>query len=149
MIEPVSYDELYEKFHELYIAVIGHIICNITITKKDGTAVNEETLQRVQECCLAAFDELNTARHQHALSKFKLVNLEPHISSLAVLAHTLSSVDDGELLPAIQKKYKDKLSEEEFNILGGLCNSVSDHLSGLLSLSCKFLVATHDINLGD
>ena len=63
MIESVSSKELYEKFHEFYIAVIKHIICSITLTRDDGAAVDVEMLHRAQECCLEAFDELNYCVH--------------------------------------------------------------------------------------
>ena len=68
-------------------------------------------------------------------------------SVLAVLTYTISSMGEDELLSIIQDKYKAKLPEEEFNMLGALFDSVSEQLYGILSLSCKFLVATHDIEL--
>ena len=143
MIEPVSCNELYEKFHELYITIIRHIICRITLTNADGTDVDPEMLRRVQECCLAAFDELNYVMYQRALRK------EPNTerSPLAVLTYTITSVDSDELIPVIQGKYGAELTEEERNMLGGLCNKVDEQLYGLLALSCKFLVTTGDINL--
>ena len=141
MIESTS-KELYEKFHEFYIAVIKHIICKITLTRDDGVAVDTETLHRVQEYCLAAFDDLNYCLYQRALDK-----MSSERSPLAVLTYTLSSIDDDELIPVIQEKYKNKLSEEEFHMLGALFDTVSEQLSGFLSSSCKFLVSTHDIDL--
>ena len=143
MIESVSCNELYEKFHELYIAVIKHIISKITLSRTDGVTIDEETLHHVQECCLAAFDELNRAKYEDALNNTPYAER----SVLALLTYTLSNVDDSELLPVIQEKYKAKLTEEEFNMLGGLFNSVSEQLYGILSLSCKFLVSTHGIKI--
>lgn len=142
MIEPVSCNELYEKFHELYITIIRHIICRITLTNADGTDVDPEMLRRVQECCLAAFEELNYVMYQRALSKE-----DPERCPLAVLTYTLTSVDSDELIPVIEGKYSAELTEEERNMLGGLCNKVDEQLYGLLSLSYKFLVQTGDINL--
>lgn len=142
MVEPVSCNELYEKFHELYLAIIKHIIFRITLTKKDGTAVDPEMLRRVQECCYAAYDELNYCMYQRALNK-----MPAERSPLAVLTYTLSSVEDGELIPVIQEKYSAELTEDERNLLGALLNAVDEQLHGLLSLSYKFLVSTGDINL--
>lgn len=142
MIEPVSCNELYEKFHELYLAIIRHIIFRVTLTKKDGTAVDPEMLRRVQECCYAAYDELNYCMYQRALNK-----MPAERSPLAVLTYTLSSVEDGELIPAIYEKYSAELTEDERNLLGALLNGVDENLYGLLSLSYKFLVSTGDINL--
>ena len=142
MIESVSSKELYDKFHEFYIAVIKHIICSITLTRDDGAAVDVEMLHRAQECCLAAFDELNYCMYYRALDK-----VSSERSPLAVLTYTLSSIDDDELIPVIQEKYKNMLSEEEFHMLGALFDTVSEQLSGFLSSSCKFLVSTHDIDL--
>ena len=146
MIESVSCNELYEKFHELYIAVIKHIICKIKLTSTDGTVVDAETLHRVQEYCLDAFDELNRAKYEEYQDELKNPP-DAELSVLAVLTYTLSSVDDSELIPVIQEKYKAKLTEEEFNMLDALFDSVSEQLYRILSLSCKFLVATHDIEL--
>lgn len=143
MIEPVSCNELYEKFHELYLAIIRHIICRVTLTKKDGTAVDTEMLHRVQECCLAAYNELNYCMYQRALNK----EPNPERSPLAVLTYTLSSAEDGELIPAIYEKYSAELTKDERNLLGALLNGVDEQLYGLLSLSYKFLVSTGDINL--
>ena len=140
MIDSVSSKELYDKFHEFYIAVIKHIICSITLTRDDGAAVDMEMLHRAQECCLEAFDELNYCRYVRAQDKCDS-------SPLAILSYTLSSIDDDELIPVIQEKYKNKLSEEEFHMLGALFDTVSEQLSGFLSSSCKFLVSTNDINL--
>lgn len=142
MIEPVSCNELYEKFHELYLAIIRHIICRVTLTKKDGTAVDPEMLHRVQERCYAAYDELNYCMYRRALNK-----MPAERSPLAVLTYTLSSVEDGELIPVIQEKYSTELTEDERNLLGALLNAVDEQLHGLLSLSYKFLVSTGDINL--
>lgn len=142
MIEGVSCNELYEKFHELYVMIIRHIIFRVTLTKKDGTAVDPERLHRVQECCLAAFDELNYVMYRRALNK-----LPAGQSPLAVLTYTLSSVDSDELIPVIEKKYGAELTAEERNMLGGLCNKVDEQLYGLLALSYKFLVSTGDIDL--
>ena len=145
MIESVSSTELYEKFHEFYIAVIKHIISSITLTRDDGAAVDIEMLHRAQECCLEAFDELNLSKYQDAL------NSTPYAerSVLAVLTYTLSSIGDNELLPVIQEKYKNKLTEDEFHMLGALFDTVSAQLYGILSSSCKFLVSTNDIHLGN
>lgn len=66
MIDSVSNKELYDKFHEFYIAVIKHIICSITLTRDDGAAVDVKMLHRAQECCLAAFDDLNRAKYEDA-----------------------------------------------------------------------------------
>lgn len=143
MIEPVSCNELYEKFHELYITIIRHIICRITLTNADGTDVDPEMLRRVQECCLAEFDELNHVMYQRALRK----EPNPERSPLAVLTYTLTSVDSDELIPVIHGKYGAELTEEEGNMLGGLCNKVDEQLYGLLALSYKFLVTTGAINL--
>ena len=142
MIESISSKELYDKFHEFYIAVIKHIICSITLTRDDGAAVDVEMLHRAQECCLAAFDELNYCLYVRALDR-----MSSERSPLAVLTYTLSSIDDDELIPVIQEKYKNKLNEEEFHMLGALFDTVSEQLSGFLSSSCKFLVSTNDINL--
>lgn len=142
MIEPVSCNELYEKFHELYLAIIRHIICRVTLTKKDGTSVDPEMLRRVQECCYAAYDELNYCMYVRALDK-----MPAERSPLAVLTYTLSSAEDGELIPAIYEKYSAELTEDERNLLGALLNGVDEQLYGLLSLSYKFLVSTGDINL--
>ena len=142
MIESVSSKELYDKFHEFYIAVIKHIICSIRLSRDDGAAVDEEMLHHAQECCLAAFDELNYCMYYRALDR-----MSSERSPLAVLTYTLSSIDDDELIPVIQEKYKNKLSEEEFHMLGALFDTVSEQLSGFLSSSCKFLVSTNDINL--
>lgn len=90
MIESVSCDELYEKFHELYIAVIKHIISKITLSRTDGVVVDAETLHHVQECCLAAFDELNHAKYEDALNNTPYAER----SILAVLTYTISSKDD-------------------------------------------------------
>ena len=146
MIESVSCNELYEKFHELYIAVIKHIICNITLTRTDGAVIDAETLHRVQEYCLDAFDELNRAKYEEYQDALKNPP-DAERSVLAVLTYTISSMGEDELLSIIQDKYKAKLPEEEFNMLGALFDSVSEQLYGILSLSCKFLVATHDIEL--
>jgi len=146
MIESVSCNELYEKFHELYIAVIKHIIGKIKLTSTDGTVVDAETLHRVQEYCLDVFDELNRAKYEEYQDALKNPP-DAELSVPAVLTYTLSSVDDSELIPVIQEKYKAKLPEEEFNMLGALFDSVSEQLYRILSLSCKFLVATHDIEL--
>jgi hypothetical protein len=143
MIESVSCNELYEKFHELYIAVIKHIISKITLSRTDGVTVDEETLHHVQECCLAAFDELNRAKYEDALNNTPYAER----SVLAVLTYTISSKDDDKFLPFIQETYKAVLPGEEYNMLGELFEIVSEQLYGLLSLSCKFLVATHDIEL--
>lgn len=143
MVEPVSCNELYEKFHELYLMIIRHIICRVTLTKKDGTAVDPEMLRRVQECCYAAYNELNYCMYQRALNK----EPNPERSPLAVLTYTLTSVEDGELIPAIYEKYSAELTEDERNLLGALLNGVDENLYGLLSLSYKFLVSTGDINL--
>lgn len=143
MIEPISGKELYDKFHELYVALIKHIVINISVTKNDGTAVDTEMLHRVQECCVDMFDELNLSKYQDALD-----NIPYHeFSTLAVLTYTISSIGDDELLPTIKERYKDKLSEEEFEILNELFDSVSGYLSNALSLSCKFLMSTNDLNL--
>ena len=143
MIESVSCNELYEKFHELYIAVIKHIICSIKVDRDDGVAVDVEMLHRVQEHCLAAFDELNRAKYEDALNNIPYAEQ----SVLALLTYTISSKDDDKFLPFIQEKYKAKLTEEEFYMLGALFDSVCHRLYGILSSSCKFLVATHDIEL--
>lgn len=142
MVEPVSCNELYEKFHELYVMIIRHIIFRVTLTKKDGTAVDPEMLHRAQERCYAAYDELNYCMYQRALNK-----MPAERSPLAVLTYTLSSVEDGELIPVIQEKYSTELTEDERNLLGALLNAVDEQLHGLLSLSYKFLVSTGDINL--
>ena len=143
MIESVLCNELYEKFHELYIAVIKHIISKITLSRTDGATVDVETLHHVQECCLAAFDELNHAKYEDALNNTPYAER----SILAVLTYTISSKDDDKFLPFIQKEYKAVLPAEEYNMLGELFEIVSEQLYGILSLSCKFLVATHDIEL--
>ena len=142
MIDSVSSKELYDKFHEFYIAVIKHIICSITLTKDGGAAVDMEMLHHAQECCLAAFDDLNYCLYQRSLDK-----MSSERSPLTVLTYTLSSIDDDELIPVIQEKYKNMLSEEEFHMLGALFDTVSEQLSGFLSSACKFLVSTHDIDL--
>ena len=142
MVEPVSCNELYEKFHELYITVIRHIISSIMITKADGTSIDAEMLHRVQEYCLTAFDELNSCRYQRMLGLS-----DTELSPLAGLTYSISSIADSELLPVIKEKYKDMLTEEEFNMLGELFDKVSEQLSGFLSLSCKFLRITNDIDL--
>lgn len=146
MIESVSCNELYEKFHELYIAVIKHIISKITLSRTDGVAVDVETLHRVQEYCLDAFDELNRAKYEEYQDA---LNNTPYAerSVLAVLTYTISSKDDDKFLPFIQEEYKAVLPAEEYNMLGELFEIVSEQLYGILSLSCKFLVATHDIEL--
>ena len=146
MIESVSCNELYEKFHELYIAVIKHIICKIKLTSTDGTVVDAETLHRVQEYCLDAFDELNRAKYEEYQDALKNPP-DAERSVLAVLTYTISSKDDDKFLPFIQKEYKAVLPAEEYNMLGELFEIVSEQLYGILSLSCKFLVATHDIEL--
>ena len=145
MIDSVSSNELYDKFHEFYIAVIKHIIRSITLSRDDDVAVDMERFHRAQEYCLEAFDELNLSKYQDAL------NSTPYAerSVLAVLTYTLSSIDDDELLPVIQEKYKNKLTEDEFHMLGALFDTVSAQLYGILSSSCKFLVSTHDIDLGN
>lgn len=143
MIESVSGNELYEKFHELYIAVIKHIICKTTLERDDGVAVDTEMLHHVQECCLAAFDELNRAKYEDALNNTPYAER----SVLAVLTFTISSKDDDKFLPFIQKEYKAVLPEEEYNMLGELFEIVSEQLYGILTMSCKFLVLTHDIEL--
>lgn len=142
MIEPVSCNELYEKFHELYLTIIRHIIFRVTLTKKDGTAVDPEMLRRVQERCYAAYDELNYCMYQRALNK-----MPAERSPLAVLTYTLTSVEDGELIPVIYETYSTELTEDERNLLGALLNAVDEQLHGLLSLSYKFLVSTGDIDL--
>ena len=142
MIESTSSKELYEKFHEFYIAVIKHIICSITLTRDDGVAVDMERFHRAQEYCLAAYDEFIVSKYQAALNK---VSVERN--PLAVLTHTLSSINDDELIPPIQDKYENKLSEDEFEMLGALFDTVSEQLSKFLSSSCKFLISTNDIDL--
>lgn len=142
MIESTSTKELYEKFHEFYIAVIKHIICSITLSRDDGAPVDMEMLHHAQECCLSAFDELNYRLYVRAQDK-----MSSERSPLAVLTYTLSSIDDDELIPVIQEKYKNKLNEEEFHMLGALFDTVSDQLSKFLSSSCKFLISTNDIDL--
>ena len=102
-------------------------------------------LHRVQEYCLAAFDELNSAKYEDALNNTPYAEQ----SALAVLTYTVSSMDDDKLLSIIQEKYKTKLPEEEFHMLGALFDTVSQQLYGILSSSCKFLVSTNDINLGN
>ena len=87
MIDSISSKELFDKFHEFYIAVIKHIICSIRLTRDDGAAVDVEMLHRAQECCLAAFDELNYCLYVRAQDKCDR-------SPLAVLTYTLSSIDD-------------------------------------------------------
>lgn len=144
MIESTSSKELYEKFHEFYIAVIKHIICSITLSRDDGVAVDVEMLHHAQECCLAAFDDLNYCLYQRALNK-----MSSERNPLAVLTYTLSSIDDDELIPVIQEKYKNMLSEEEFHMLGALFDTVSEQLARYLSSSCKFLISTNDIHLGN
>ena len=144
MIDSVSSKELYDKFHEFYIAVIKHIICSIRLSRDDGAPVDMEMLHHAQECCLAAFDDLNYCSYQRSLDK-----MSSERSPLTVLTYTLSSIDDDELIPVIQEKYKNMLSEEEFHMLGALFDTVSEQLSGFLSSSCKFLVSTHDIDLGN
>ena len=141
MIDPISSKELYDKFHEFYIAVIKHIICSIRLSRDDGAPVDMEMLHHAQECCLEAFDELNHRLYVRAQDKCDR-------SPMAVLAYTLSSTDDDELIPVIQEKYKNKLNEEEFHMLGALFDTVSEQLSGYLSSSCKFLMSTNDIHLG-
>lgn len=141
MIEPVSCNELYEKFHELYLMIIRHIISRITLTNADGTAVDPERLHRVQECCYAAYDELNYVMYRRALRKEK-----PERCPLAVLTYTLSTLDSDELIPVIEEKYGAELTAEERNMLGGLCNTVDEQLYGMLSLSYKFLKSTGDID---
>lgn len=143
MIESVSCNELYEKFHEFYIAVIKDIISRIELSRDDGVAVDVEMLHRAQEHCLAAFDELNRAKYEDAMNNTPYAEK----SVLVVLTYTVSSKGDDEFLPFIQEKYKAKLPEEEFHMLGALFDSVSEQLYGILSSSCKFLAATHDINL--
>lgn len=143
MIEPVSCKELYEKSHELYITIIRHIIYNIETTRIDGTAVDEEMLHRIQEYCLAIFDELNLSKYQNALDNIPY----PEQSSLPVLTYTLSNIGDSELLSIIKDRYKDKLSEEEFDMLDGLSESVYETLSSALSASCKFLMSTNGIRV--
>lgn len=98
-------------------------------------------LHRVQERCYAAYDELNYCMYQRALNK-----IPANRSPLAVLTYTLSSVEDGELIPVIYEKYSAELTEDERNLLGALLNGVDEQLYGLLSLSYKFLVSTGDIN---
>ena len=142
MIDSVSSKELFDKFHEFYIAVIKHIICSIRLTRDDGAPVDMEMLHHAQECCLAAFDDLNYCLYQRSLDK-----MSSERSPLTVLTYTLSSIDDDELIPVIQEKYKNMLSEEEFHMLGALFDTVSEQLSGFLSSACKFLVSTHDIDL--
>lgn len=141
MIESTSSKELYEKFHEFYIAVIKHIICSIKLSRDDGEAVDMEMLHHAQECCLDVFDELNYAKYQDALNNTPYAEQ----SVLAVLTYTISSMDDDKLLSIIQEKYKAKLPEEEFYMLGALFDTVSHQLYGILSSSCKFLMSTHDI----
>ena len=143
MIESVSCNKLYEKFHELYIAVIKHIISKITLSRTDGATVDVETLHHVQECCLAAFDELNHAKYEDALNNTPYAER----SILAVLTYTISSKDDDKFLPFIQKEYKAVLPAEEYNMLGELFEIVSEQLYRTLSLSCKFLVSTHGIKV--
>ena len=142
MIDSVSSKELYDKFHEFYIAVIKHIICSIRLSRDDGAPVDMEMLHHAQECCLAAFDELNYRLYVRAQDK-----MSSERSPLAILTYTLSSIDDDELIPVIQEKYRNMLSEEEFHMLGALFDTVADQLSGFLSSSCKFLISTNDINL--
>lgn len=143
MIESVSSKELYDKFHEFYIAVIKDIISRIELSRDDGAAVDVEMLHRAQEHCLAAFDELNRAKYEDAMNNTPYAEK----SVLAVLTYTVSSKGNDEFLPFIQEKYKAKLPEEEFHMLGALFDTVSEQLSGFLSSSCKFLVSTNDINL--
>ena len=155
MIDSVSSKELYDKFHEFYIAVIKHIICSIRLSRDDGAPVDMEMLHHAQECCLAAFDELNYCMYYRALDRMSsermyystLDKMSSERSPLAILTYTLSSIDDDELIPVIQEKYRNMLSEEEFHMLGALFDTVSEQLARYLSLSCKFLVSTNDINL--
>lgn len=144
MIDSVSSKELYEKFHEFYIAVIKHIIRSITLSRDDGVAVDMERFHRAQEYCLAAYDEFISSKYQAALNK-----VSAERNPLAVLTYTLSSINDDELIPPIQDKYENKLSEDEFEMLGALFDTVSERLSEFLSSSCKFLISTNDIHLGN
>lgn len=148
MVESISCKELYEKLHELYVALIRHIICSITLTGADGKAVDTEMLQRVQECCLTMFDELNYSRYQqmlHDIAGIELDKLDLTARLMGGLTYSLSSMADHELLPAIKEKYKDMLTEEEFNMLDKLFGIVSERLSTFLSLSCKCLKITNDL----
>lgn len=142
-MEPVSCEELYEKFHELYMTVIRHIICNTKITRIDNGTVDEEMLHRVQEYCLAGFDELNLSKYQDALDNVPYAEQ----SALVVLPYTLSNIGDSELLSIIKDRYKGTLSEEEFDMLCGLSESVYETLSSALSASCKFLMSTNGIRV--
>lgn len=142
-MEPVSCEELYDKFHELYMTVIRHIICNTKITRIDNGTVDEEMLHRVQEYCLAGFDELNLSKYQDALDNVPYAEQ----SALVVLPYTLSNIGDSELLSIIKDRYKCTLSEEEFDMLCGLFDNVSGTLSRTLSASCKFLMSTNGIRV--
>ena len=144
MIESVSCDELYEKFHAFYIAVIRLIICNTTLTRKDGTTIDAEMLHRAQEHCIAVYEELHAVRYQHVLNKVPGAQLRTR--PLSVLTLTVSSVDDGELLPAIEEKYAAILSKEEFDLLGELFDAVADQIELALGLSFEMLKQTNDIS---
>lgn len=144
MIESVSCDELYEKFHAFYIAVVRLIICNTTLTEEDGSTVDPEMLHRAQERCIAVYEELHAARYQHALNAVPGADFRTR--PLPTLTFTVSSVNDGELLPAIQDRYKDILPEEEFGLLGALFNAVADQIELALGLSFGMLKQTNDIN---
>lgn len=137
MIESVSYDELYEKFHAFYVAVVRLIICNTTLTEEDGSTVDPEMLHRTQERCIAVYEELHAARYQYTLNAVPDVDFRTR--PLPALTFTLSCINDDELLPAIKDRYKDILPEEEFDLLGALFDTVADQIEQALELSFGML----------
>lgn len=132
---------------EQFIYRITGVCCNVydnTLSRDDGVAVDMERFHRAQGYCLVAYDEFISSKYQAALTK---VSVER--SPLTVLTYTLSSINSSSLIPAIQDKYENKLSEDEFEMLGALFDTVSDQLSEFLSSSCKFLISINDIHLGN
>lgn len=124
--------------HDTFLSTVialRHVIINALMTKIDSTA-DTEMLHRVQGYCVDIFDELILSKYQDVL---RCIPPE-ECSTRTVLNYLISSIGSSELLPNIKERYKNKLSEEEFNMLIKLIDSVSEHLS---RISEEFLKLTN------
>lgn len=119
------------------LSMLRHIIINTLMTKIDGTTTDVEMLHRVQEYCVDIFDELNLSKYQ-AVRRF--ISREK-CSTRTILTYLISNIGSSELLPNIKERYKNKLSEKEFDMLNNLIDSVSEHLS---KISKEFLMSTKE-----
>ena len=126
--------------HDTFLStliMLRRIIINTLMTKIDGTTTDVEMLHRVQEYCVDIFDELNLSKYQ-AVRRF--IPREK-CSTRIILTYLISSIGSSELLPNIKERYKNKLSEKEFDMLNNLIDSVSEHLS---RISKEFLMSANE-----